>query len=57
MLLQRIAGFILLLLFVGFMVYKFIVLLSDQSNVASIAFFAVLILIILLLAIRKILTD
>lgn len=54
---KQIAGFIMLFAFIGFLIYKFIFFVSDQQDSGFITFLVVLILMILLLAIRKILVD
>ncbi len=54
---KQITGFIMLFAFVGFLIYKFIVIVSDQQDSGLIVFLAILVLIILTLAIRKIISS
>lgn len=54
---KQIAGFVLLVVFVGFFVYKFIFYVSEQEDGAFISFLVILILIILFFAIRKIIVH
>lgn len=54
---QQIVGYILLIGFIGFLVYKFTVLVSDQQGSSLITFLVVLIVVVLLLAIRRILIN
>jgi len=57
MIFKRIVGFVMLFAFLGFLTYKFTVLVSDQDGSGFITFLVVLILIALILGIRKILSH
>jgi hypothetical protein len=57
MIFKRVVGFVMLFAFLGFLTYKFLVLVSDQDGSGFITFLVVLILIVLILGIRKILSH
>lgn len=54
---KQIIGFILLISFIGFMAYKFSYAIAGQQDALPITLLAFVVLAILLLAIRKILTQ
>ncbi len=54
---KQIAGFVLLVVLVGFFVYKFIFYVSEQEDGALISFLVILILLLLFFAIRKIIVS
>lgn len=56
MIFKRVVGFVMLFAFLGFLGYKFTVLVSDQDGSGFITFLVVLVLIVLLLAIRRIIS-
>ena len=56
MIFKRIVGFVMLFFFLGFLTYKFVTLVSDQDGSGFITFLVVLVLIVLLLAIRRIIS-
>ncbi len=54
---KQIAGFVLLVVLVGFFVYKFIFYISEQEDGVLISFLVILILLLLFFAIRKIIVS